>query len=75
MKRRLEKAETDLATLLTQHPTHTLEYLEAQWARQRDIQKKVISETVKDKKKQLTVLLALEEKLVEARCVRVVISK
>ena len=64
-----EQAEADLARLLEQHPTHTVENLEAQWARQKEMQKKVISESAKDKRKQLGVFLQLEEDLLQSRYV------
>lgn len=69
VKRRLVEAEAALNKLQKRHPTHTIEYLETQWKRQKEIQKKVISESAKDKRKQIAVLLALEEELVESRYV------
>lgn len=65
--RRLLKAEGELVHLNTLNPIHTIEYFERQWGRQRELQMDVISETAKQKKEQITLLLAVEEQLVEAR--------
>lgn len=65
----MDEAEAELASILARFPTHTVEHLEVQWKRQKDLQKKIISESAKDKRKQLEVYIALEEDLLEARYV------
>ncbi|EGG00227.1 uncharacterized protein MELLADRAFT_111972 [Melampsora larici-populina 98AG31] len=67
VKKRFDEAEAELASILARFPTHTIGHLEAQWLRQKEIQKKVISESAKDKCKQVEVYIALEEELLEAR--------
>ncbi|EGG12916.1 uncharacterized protein MELLADRAFT_101493 [Melampsora larici-populina 98AG31] len=67
VRKRLKEAESELASLLKQDPTMTTEYLEEQWNRQREMQKKLISESAKDKRDQILVYLGIEEELVEAR--------
>ncbi|EGG09555.1 uncharacterized protein MELLADRAFT_104168 [Melampsora larici-populina 98AG31] len=67
VEKRLVEAESALHKIQAQHPTHTIVYLETQWNRQRELQRKIISESAKDKRAQLSVLIKLEEGLVEAR--------
>ncbi|EGG13223.1 uncharacterized protein MELLADRAFT_100975 [Melampsora larici-populina 98AG31] len=65
--KRLAEAEAELSSLLLANPTMTTEYLEVQWARQREVQKQVISESAKDKRDKLLVYMEFEEELIEAR--------
>lgn len=49
------------------NPLHTIAYFEEQWIRQREMQLKAINVKAKEKRDRLTVLLQLEEELLEAR--------
>jgi O-acetyl-ADP-ribose deacetylase (regulator of RNase III) len=67
VRKRLAEAEAELSSILIANPTMTTQYLEVQWNRQREIQKKVISESAQEKRAQLLVYMEFEEELVEAR--------
>lgn len=64
---RHETAKSTLAELLRRRPMYTQEYFAAQWARQKELQSKAISQSVKDRTERLEVLLRLEEELLDAR--------
>lgn len=65
--RRLSKAEHELNLLISSNPSYTIEIFEKQWGRQREMQTNVISETAKQKRGQISLLLGVEEQLFEAR--------
>ncbi|EGG12458.1 uncharacterized protein MELLADRAFT_101650 [Melampsora larici-populina 98AG31] len=65
---RLEEAQKDLANIETQSPALNLEYMKNQWARQKEMQARIISETAEDKQEQILVLIELEEDMLEAYC-------
>lgn len=67
VNRFLFEAEQELLALLTRNPNLTIEYFESQWARQKEMQTDVISETAKQKRDQIMLLLGVEEQLIEAR--------
>ncbi|EGG07542.1 uncharacterized protein MELLADRAFT_62533 [Melampsora larici-populina 98AG31] len=67
---RLEEAQKDLANIETRSPALNLEYMKNQWARQKEMQAQIISETAEDKREQNLVLIELEEDMLEA-CRRV----
>lgn len=67
VNRVLFEAEQELLALLTRNPNLTIEYFESQWARQKEMQTDVISETAKQKRDQIMLLLGVEEQLIEAR--------
>ncbi|KAH9820009.1 hypothetical protein DFH28DRAFT_1079904 [Melampsora americana] len=62
----IQQAQSTLAKLLQSDKTHTYEYFQKQWARQRDMQLRAISEKSKEKRARLEVLLKLEEELLDA---------
>lgn len=64
---RLETAQSSLANLLQKREKYTTEYFASQWARQRELQGKAISQNLKDRRQRLQVLLQLEEQLLDAR--------
>lgn len=66
VNRVLFEAEQELLALLTRNPNLTIEYFESQWARQKEMQTDVISETAKQKRDQIMLLLGVEEQLIEA---------
>lgn len=47
---------------------HKITYFSRQWDRQVEIQLETISESARQKRERMIVLLDLEEKLLEARC-------
>ncbi|EGF99401.1 uncharacterized protein MELLADRAFT_68613 [Melampsora larici-populina 98AG31] len=67
----LLESKSKLAKLHQQNPTHTAEYFQGQWDRQRALQLKGMSVEAKEKREWLGVLLQLEEELLEARQVNV----
>lgn len=67
MIRLLFEAEKALVALQSHHSSLTVDYFEFQWARQKELQSDVISETARQKKEQITLLLGVEEQLIEAR--------
>ncbi|KAH9820127.1 hypothetical protein DFH28DRAFT_1079978 [Melampsora americana] len=62
----LIQAQATLDRLLQAKPAHTFEYFDAQWERQRQLQLAAISVRAKERRERLTVLLELEEQLLEA---------
>lgn len=68
-------AQALLAELVQANPLHTSVYFEEQWNRQREMQLKAITVNAKEKRERLTVLLQLEEELLEARQVSFISSK
>lgn len=69
VRRRLLEAEKCLERLLSINPKYTVQYFEGQWERQKTLQKATISESAKEKRERLSVLLNLEENSHEARWV------
>ncbi|EGG04731.1 uncharacterized protein MELLADRAFT_108187 [Melampsora larici-populina 98AG31] len=65
--KRAEEAQKDLANIESKNPTFNLEYIKHQWARQKEMQARIISETAADKREQILVLIELEEDVLEAR--------
>ncbi|KAH9815796.1 hypothetical protein DFH28DRAFT_1082087 [Melampsora americana] len=63
----LQDARRTLARYLQQNPTHTTQYFQTQWDRQRKLQLKAISVRSKEKRERLEVLIKLEEDLLEVR--------
>lgn len=65
-KAELAQADTTLASLLQVEETHSYNYFEAQWERQREIQLRAMSENAKARRARLEVLIQLEEELIDA---------
>ncbi|EGG04830.1 uncharacterized protein MELLADRAFT_88562 [Melampsora larici-populina 98AG31] len=63
---RLNEAEEALRTLRISDPTLTAAYFENKWAEQKARQLDVITETQKQKRERVSVLLGLEEELIES---------
>lgn len=66
-KAELVQAQAILGRLVRANATHTTNYFEQQWERQREIQLRAINVRVKEQRERLKVLLKLEENMLEAR--------
>ncbi|EGG08671.1 uncharacterized protein MELLADRAFT_104868 [Melampsora larici-populina 98AG31] len=63
----LQESEGSLSKLVAANATHTTDYFQAQWVRQRELQLKAINVQAKEKRARVKVLVKLEEELLEAR--------
>lgn len=63
----LASLQSTLDKLTQANPAHTIEYFDAQWERQRNLQLAAMTVKAKERRERLKVLLQLEEQLLEAR--------
>lgn len=67
VERRYVSATSTLEELHRKCPHHDIQYFETQWERQKRLQSEAITESAKERRARLEVLLELEEELLAAR--------